>query len=212
MSEIKITDLVPQETIDRIRELDAEMQKLVERYANTARELAKGLEIKVSVIGDLDKIEKIYVEKTREAAETARQMNAVIDEQRKVVADTTNTISRQLKELERVNKAQREAYTDTDKFKALLEKVNGSYEQRVQRLIQLEGELKEAKARENALNEEYKKGLIDQKRYTEIMTELRINTRAFLRKRPTSRPISRTKSVRPSLSRALTATSLNAWS
>lgn len=179
MSEIKITDLVPQETIDRIRELDAEMQKLVERYANTARELAKGLEIKVSVIGDLDKIEKIYIEKTREAAETARQMNAVIDEQRKVVADTTNAISRQLKERERVNKAQREAYTDTDKFKALLEKVNGSYEQRVQRLIQLEGELKEAKARENALNEEYKKGLIDQKRYTEIMTELRINTRAL---------------------------------
>lgn len=179
MSEIKITDLVPQETIDRIRELDAEMQKLVERYANTARELAKGLEIKVSVIGDLDKIEKIYVEKTREAAETARQMNAVIDEQRKVVADTTNAISRQLMERERVNKAQREAYTDTDKFKALLEKVNGSYEQRVQRLIQLEGELKEAKARENALNEEYKKGLIDQKRYTETMTELRINTRAL---------------------------------
>lgn len=179
MSEIKITDLVPQETIDRIRELDAEMQKLVERYANTARELAKGLEIKVSVIGDLDKIEKIYVEKTREAAETARQMNAVMDQQRKVVADTTNTISRQLMEQERVNKAQREAYTDTDKFKALLEKVNGSYEQRVQRLIQLEGELKEAKARENALNEEYKKGLIDQKRYTEIMTELRINTRSL---------------------------------
>lgn len=179
MSEIKITDLVPQETIDRIRELDAEMQKLVERYANTARELAKGLEIKVSVIGDLDKIEKIYIEKTREAAETARQMNAVMDEQRKVVADTTNAISRQLMERERVNKAQREAYTDTDKFKALLEKVNGSYEQRVQRLIQLEGELKEAKARENALNEEYKKGLIDQKRYTEIMTELRINTRAL---------------------------------
>lgn len=179
MSEIKITDLVPQETIDRIRELDAEMQKLVERYANTARELAKGLEIKVSVIGDLDKIEKIYVEKTREAAETARQMNAVMDEQRKVVTDTASAIARELMERERATKVEREAYTNTEKFKAMLEKVNGSYEERIRRSVQLDEELKAAKAREAALNAEYKKGLIDKERYIEIMTELRTETRAL---------------------------------
>ena len=179
MSEIKITDLVPQETIDRIRELDAEMQKLVERYANTARELAKGLEIKVSVIGDIDKIEKIYVEKTREAAETARQMNAVMDEQRKVVTDTTSAIARELMERERATKVEREAYTNTEKFKAMLEKVNGSYEERIRRSVQLDEELKAAKAREAALNAEYKKGLIDKERYIEIMTELRTETRAL---------------------------------
>lgn len=179
MSEIKITDLVPQETIDRIRELDAEMQKLVERYANTARELAKGLEIKVSVIGDLDKIEKIYIEKTREAAETARQMNAVMDEQRKVVTDTASAIARELMERERATKVEREAYTNTEKFKAMLEKVNGSYEERIRRSVQLDEELKAAKAREAALNAEYKKGLIDKERYIEIMTELRTETRAL---------------------------------
>ena len=179
MSEIKITDLVPQETIDKIKELDAEMQKLVERYANTARELAKGLEIKVSVIGDLDKIEKIYVEKTREAAETARQMNAVMDEQRKVVTDTASAIARELMERERATKVEREAYTNTEKFKAMLEKVNGSYEERIRRSVQLDEELKAAKAREAALNAEYKKGLIDKERYIEVMTELRTETRAL---------------------------------
>lgn len=183
MGEIKITDLVPQETIDKIKELDGEMKTLLEDYTNTAKELAKGLQINVKVVGDIDKLDKLLIEKTREATATTERLNAVVKERGQVIANTTNTISRELMEQERVNKSQRESYTDTEKFKALLEKVNGSYEQRVQRLVQLEGEINTAKEREKALNEEYKKGQIDQKHYTETMTELRMQTRSLMQEK-----------------------------
>lgn len=183
---IKITDLVEQETIDRIIELKKEIHSLMGEYAATAKELAKGIQIDVKVVGDLDKLEKLYNDKSREVADLTAKLNTVIAEhnrilaeQSKAIATTTNTRSRELMEIERVNKTQREAYTDTEKFKALLEKVNGSYEQRVQRLVQLEKEIKDAKDRESALNKELEKGEIDQRHYIEIMTELRMQTRAL---------------------------------
>ena len=43
MSETKITDLVPQETIDKIKELNTEIQTLLNTYTTTAKELAKGV-------------------------------------------------------------------------------------------------------------------------------------------------------------------------
>lgn len=183
MGEVKITDLVEEGVITRLRALDTELKTLLDDYTNTAKELAKGLQINVKVVGDIDKLDKLYVEKTKEATTATERLNAVVKERGTVIANTTNTISRQLMEQERVNKTQREAYTDTEKFKALLERVNGSYEQRVQRLVQLEGEIKTAKEREKALNEEYTKGQIDQKHYTEAMTELRMQTRSLMQEK-----------------------------
>lgn len=183
MGEVKITDLVEEGVITRLRALDTELKTLLDDYTNTAKELAKGLQINVKLVGDIDKLDKLYVEKTKEATTATERLNAVVRERGTVIANTTNTISRQLMEQERVNKTQREAYTDTEKFKALLERVNGSYEQRVQRLVQLEGEIKTAKEREKALNEEYTKGQIDQKHYTEAMTELRMQTRSLMQEK-----------------------------
>lgn len=183
MGEVKITDLVEEGVITRLRALDTVLKTLLDDYTNTAKELAKGLQINVKLVGDIDKLDKLYVEKTKEAATATERLNAVVRERGTVIANTTNTISRQLMEQERVNKTQREAYTDTEKFKALLERVNGSYEQRVQRLVQLEGEIKTAKEREKALNEEYTKGQIDQKHYTEAMTELRMQTRSLMQEK-----------------------------
>lgn len=179
MADVKITDLVPQETIDQVKRLDSEINKLYDDYAKTAMDMAKGLKLEVKVIGDIDKLQNLHIEKTTQAAEIAKKINAAMAEQQQVLANTTNTIQRHLAEQERSNKAQREAYTDTEKFKALLEKVNGSYQDRIRRSVQLDNELKEAKARESALNAEYKKGLIDKDRYVEVMTELRAETRAL---------------------------------
>lgn len=179
MADVKITDLVPQETIDQVKRLDSEINKLYDDYAKTAMDMAKGLKLEVKVIGDIDKLQNLHIEKTTQAAEIAKKINAAMAEQQQVLANTTSTIQRHLAEQERSNKAQREAYTDTEKFKALLEKVNGSYQDRIRRSVQLDDELKEAKARESALNAEYKKGLIDKDRYVEVMTELRAETRAL---------------------------------
>lgn len=180
---VKITDLVEQTAIDRIKELDGELKGLVATYTETAKELAKGIDINVKIVGDLDKLETLLVERSKEAATVNGRLNQVVTEQNQIIANTSNTLSRHLMEQERVNKSQREAYTDTEKFKALMERVNGSYEQRVQRLVQLEKEIKDAKTRESELSKEFEKGTIDQKHYTEIMTELRIGTRALMQEK-----------------------------
>lgn len=157
MSETKITDLVPQETIDKIKELNSEIQSLLTIYTNTAKELAKGVDINVRVVGDIDKLEKLLVEKTKEATAATERLNTAITEQGQVIANTTNTISRQLMEQERVNKTQRDVYSEYDRVKKLLEEYNGSYDDHVKRLVSLNGELaknsKEQKENEKALKQ-----------------------------------------------------------
>lgn len=177
MSEIQITELVPQETIDGLKNLDREMQKVVDSYTNTARELAKGLQIEVKVIGDLDKLDSIGARAVREYTESTRHLNDIVEKRNQIVTNTSNTISRQLMEQERLNKANREAYTDADKFHSLMEQVNGSYGERVKRLVQLEKELQTAKNEEKKLGDQLKNNLISESTYVEKMTEAKMKTR-----------------------------------
>ena len=178
MSEVKITDLVPQETIDKIKELDTEMHTLLTDYTNIAKELAKGVDINVRVIGDIDKLEKLLVEKTKEATEQTQRLNAIMEEKNRIIANTTNVAARQLMEQERVNKTRREEYTEYDRVKKLLENFNGSYDDHLKRLVSLKNQLaqnsKEQKDNEKALKqnrismEEYQAAqakLIEQHRY-----------------------------------------------
>lgn len=157
MSETKITDLVPQETIDKIKELNTEIQTLLNTYTTTAKELAKGVDVNVKVVGDIDKLEKLLVDKTKEATVATERLNAAITEQGQVIANTTNTISRQLMEQERVNKTQRDVYSEYDRVKKLLEEYNGTYDDHVKRLVSLNSQLaknsKEQKDNEKALKQ-----------------------------------------------------------
>ena len=142
MSETKITDLVPQETIDKIKELNTEIQTLLTTYTNTAKELAKGVDVNVKVGRDNDKLEKLLVEKTKEATLATERLNAAIAEQRQVVANTTNTISRQLMEQERVNKTQRAAYTEHEKVKNIIDHMHGSYQRQLEELVKIDSQIK----------------------------------------------------------------------
>ena len=118
---VKITDLIEKGVIEHLKELDSELSKVLDTYTKVAKDLAKGLEISVSGIEDIDRLERLLVERGREAAQVQQQLTRVVSEQGQVVANTTNTISRQLMEQERVNKTQREAYTEHDRVKKLLE-------------------------------------------------------------------------------------------
>lgn len=142
MSETKITDLVPQETIDKIKELNTEIQTLLNTYTTTAKELAKGVDVNVKVVGDIDKLEKLLVDKTKEATVATERLNAAISEQSQVVANTTNTISRQLMEQERVNKTQRAAYTEHERVKNIIDHMHGSYQRQLEELVQIDAQIK----------------------------------------------------------------------
>lgn len=174
---IKITDLIDPNEIDKLKQLDATLLKVLDTYTNVARDLAKGLEISVSVVGDIDKIEKVLVEKGKEAVSVQQQLSRVVDEQAKVVANTTNTLSRQLMEQERVNKAQRQAYTEHDKVKKLLEQFHDTYEGQIQRLTQVEAALKKNKEAQKANEKALKDGKKTSEEYSvqqlKLVTESR---------------------------------------
>lgn len=177
MSQIKITDLVSQETIDEVRNLNTEIQRLLTTYTETAKDLAKGLEINVRVVGDIDKLDKLFVEKSKEASETQEKLNNVLTRQREIILETTNVKSRMLMEQERLNKTQREAYTDTASFKSLLEQVNGSYENRVKRLVETNQAIAANKKQQDDLKKSLDMGRISQAQYNEKLVKLTITER-----------------------------------
>lgn len=138
---VKITDLIEQGVIEHLKELDAELLKVLDSYTRVAKDLAKGIDFSVGGIEDIDRLERLLVERGREAAQVQQQLTRVVSEQGQVVANTTNTISRQLMEQERVNKTQREAYTEHDRVKKLLEQYHDTYEGQIQSLVRINGEL-----------------------------------------------------------------------
>ena len=141
MSETRITDLVAPEAIEKVQELNKEMQSLLLVYTSVAKDLAKGVDVNIRVVGDIDRLENLFVEKSRQAVETNRRLNEVITEQKQVISNTTNTISKQLMEQERLNKTQRESYAENEKVKRLLEQFHDTYDGQLQRLIQIDREL-----------------------------------------------------------------------
>lgn len=174
---VKITDLVDQEALDRLRELDSELAKVLETYKRVAQDIAKGLNINVSCIGDIDKLEQILAIKGKEAAQVQQQLTNVIGEQQKVIANTTNTISRQLMEQEKVNKTQRDAYTETEKVKNLLEQVNGTYENKVKNLLRVNEAIASNKKQQEELKKQLEYGRISMDQYNEALLRLTIKER-----------------------------------
>lgn len=174
---VKITDLVDQEALDRLRELDSELAKVLETYKRVAQDIAKGLNINVSCIGDIDKLEQILAVKGKEAAQVQQQLTNVIGEQQKVIANTTNTISRQLMEQEKVNKTQRDAYTETEKVKNLLEQVNGTYENKVKNLLRVNEAIASNKKQQEELKKQLEYGRISMDQYNEALLRLTIKER-----------------------------------
>lgn len=185
MSEIKITDLVPDGTIKQIQNLNTEISGLLDTYTKTATELAKGVEINVKVVGDIDKLEKLLVEKSKEAAATTQKLNSAIAEQGQVIANTTNTISRQLMEQEKVNKTQREAYTEHDKVKKLLDHFHDTYEQQARSLVKINTELAENKKAQKDNEKELSAGRMSMEKFTAKQAELIAQSRTLSQEKKT---------------------------
>ena len=185
MSEVKITDLVPQETIDKIKELDAELKALLGTYTSVARDLARGVEVPIRVAGDIDKLERLLAEKTREAAAATERLNEVMAQQRQVIGSTTNVISRQLMEQERVNKTTRDAYTEQERVKRLLEQYHDTYEGQVQSLVKVNAQLK-ANSKEQKDNEKaLAQGRISMAQFTAKQADLIAQHRSLTQEKRT---------------------------
>lgn len=182
---IKITDLIDPNEIEKIRQLDTELTKVYENYTKIAKDLAKGLEINVSCVGDIDRLEKLLVEKGKEAANTQQKLTQIMGEQSKVIANATNTASRYLMEQERVNKTQREAYTEHDKVKRLLEQFHDTYDGQLQRLVKIKQELEQNNKAQKENEKALSAGKVTMDQYTAKQAELIAQHRSLTQEKRT---------------------------
>lgn len=165
-NETLITDLVAQEALDQLADLDRAMEETYKTFADVGKELAKGLKIPVEVQGDLDELEKVYTKQMQRAAQATQQLTSIQQQQAQVIANTTNTISRQLAEQEKLNKATREASTEQGKQLAIVDRTLGTYEQNIAALARINKEMQQLKA-------EYKAGSISAEAYLRKELELK---------------------------------------
>lgn len=158
MNEVLITDLVSQQALDQLANLDRAMEGTLTQFQDCARELARGIKIPVEVTGDLDRLQQVFQTQMRNAGQATQQLTQQLQQQQQVVANTTNTISRQLMEQEKLNKANREAFTQQQQALDIADRILGSHEQNVRALARYTKELEQLKAERKAgtiTSEEY---------------------------------------------------------
>lgn len=131
-NETLITDLVAQQALDQLEQLDRKMEGTMAQFKDCAMALAKGLKIPVEVQGDLSALRQLSNDVMQRATQATQQYTQQLQQQQQVIANTTNTISRQLAEQEKVNKAQRAAFTQNLQALDIAERIVGTYEQKHQ--------------------------------------------------------------------------------
>ena len=159
-NETLITDLVAQEAMQQLEQLDRAMEGTLQQFQNCARELAQGLKIPVEVTGDVDALRTLTNTVMRDAQQATQQLTQQLQQQQQVVANTTNTISRQLQAQENLNKAQREAFTQDQQAQDLAKALLGTRQQNYELLARYTAEMKANKDAQKQVNEQEKQGLI----------------------------------------------------
>lgn len=185
MADIKITDLVDPEEIRKLKELDAELRNVLDTYTKVAKDLAQGLEVDIKVAGDIDKLEKLLTEKGKEAANAQQRLTDVMEEQGQVIANTTNTISRQLMEQERVNKTTRAAYTEQERVNKLLEHFHDTYENQIDSFIRINRQLEENKKKQKENEQALKAGRMSAADFAKAQADLMMSTRDLTQQKRT---------------------------
>ena len=179
MADIKITDLVDEKVFEELEKLSESIKGVKDKYIEAARELAKGLEMKISTSGDLEKFNRGVAESGRKAQEATEQLNASVEKQRTIIGQTTNVISRELAEIEKENKAKREAFAQDKSALDIAESLLGTRQQNILRLAQLQGELKDVKKAQKDLDDQEKSGTISEEKATAVRASLIAKQREY---------------------------------
>ena len=87
MADIRITDLVDEKVFEELEKLSEGIKEVKQQYIEAARELAKGLDMKISTSGDLEKFNKAVAESGRKAQEATEQAAQTIEDAAKKAAE-----------------------------------------------------------------------------------------------------------------------------
>ena len=163
MGNLKISDLVDPQALQDLKDLNDKLGVAKDNYAEAAKELAKGIKIKIEGLDDLEKLQTIISTNAKKADDAAKQMNSTMAEQKKVVSQTTNAISRELAEIEKENKEKRKSYDLNKKALDIAHDLLGTQQQNLRQLAMINSELKDNASAQKKLNDAEKDGSISAK-------------------------------------------------
>lgn len=97
MAELKITDLIDASEIEKVKDLAKEIESCKNKYADAAKELAKGLKIEVECKGDLDKLNAVIASSSKKAAEGSNELNAALKKQHELSEQVAQSLDKMAK-------------------------------------------------------------------------------------------------------------------
>ena len=162
MADIKITDLVDEKVFEDLEKLSENLKSVKQQYIDAAKELAQGLNMKITTSGDLEKLNNAVAESSKKAQQATEQLNTTIDRQREIIGQTTNTISRELAEIEKANKAKRDAFAQDKSALEIAESIIGTRNGNIRLLAQYQAELKAVKEAQKNLDTAIKSGTVSE--------------------------------------------------
>lgn len=172
MADLKITDLVDERQFTLLQQLSEEISSVKTVYVDVAKELAKGLQINVSVVGDVENLNNILVVNSQRAAEATERLTNVTQQRNAVLAQTTAAIARELTAIEKEEAKTRQNTSASKDAIAIAQQVLGTREQNIARLARISAELSKVAEEQKKLTQVEKNG--------EITTQQVMERRALL--------------------------------
>ena len=170
---IRIDDLVAPEAKQAMAEFMATMESMRGKYVEICNQMIQGINIKVTVIGDLDKLDSLVRSGARDMIAASNQIQGATTRLNGAIANTTNTISRALAEQEKINRQYREAAKVTTDWKNATDAQLGTMSSNVTRLVEVEQELKSLSAQMREVEKAEKDNNITHEAAIAQLTELK---------------------------------------
>ena len=157
---IKIDDLVAPEAKQQLTEFMNTMESVKSRYVEICKEMIAGVNIKVSVIGDVERLDALIKVQSRELVQASSQMQGAATKLNTALGNTTNTISRALAEQEKINRQYREAAVVTNSWKAATDAQLGTMQSNMSLLVSNEQAMKGLKEQMKEVEQQEKNNAI----------------------------------------------------
>ena len=172
MADIRITDLVDPQVIEDLRTVKNEVDNVRTAYIEVIRATAEAIKIKIETVGDIDKINNLVAGGLKKAEEATAQLNSAVDQQRQIIGQTTNVISRELAEIEKENKAKRAAFNQDKSMLDVAKSIIGTRDENIERLIKEQKRMKDLKDEQKQLDDAVKKGAMTEQQVFERRVEI----------------------------------------
>lgn len=172
MADIRITDLVDPKAIEDLRTVKTEVDNVRTAYMEVIRATAEAIKIKVETVGDIDKINNVVAGGMKKAEEATVQLNTAVEQQRQIIGQTTNVISRELAEIEKENKVKRAAFNQDKSMLDVAKSIIGTRDENIERLIKEQKRMKDLKDEQKQLDDAVKKGAMTEQQAYERRVEI----------------------------------------